>query len=261
MAQTKRKRRTKHRGNAAGANRGARPHRPQAHRGGTEEGRRPPRRQTRQRKPPSWNAAALKSRAMAVILFVARVKFGVLGTERHVDLPERCSWPAMAMILYTPLAYFTDRGSTTASRRASRRRSPDGGALADRRPGPGEHLDRARRQREKALLIDPGDEPDTHRPRRSKSSARTPEAILITHCHFDHVGAVAEMARRTQAPRLLPRGRGLHPREHQRLRALPGLRAVRVLLARADGQATATSCSSPASRSTSSARPATARTT
>ena len=44
------------------------------------------------------------------------------------------------------------------------------------------------------------------------------------------------MARHTGAPGLLPRGRGLHPREHQRLRALPGLRAVRVLLAREDGQ-------------------------
>jgi hydroxyacylglutathione hydrolase len=58
---------------------------------------------------------------------------------------------------------------------------------------------------EHALLIDPGDEPDT----LTKALAdlgTTPVAILITHCHFDHVGAVAEMARRTGAPVYCPEG-------------------------------------------------------
>jgi glyoxylase-like metal-dependent hydrolase (beta-lactamase superfamily II) len=58
---------------------------------------------------------------------------------------------------------------------------------------------------DRALLIDPGDEPDTITEALDELQT-TPEAILITHCHFDHVGAVAEMARRTQAPVYCPAG-------------------------------------------------------
>ena len=57
----------------------------------------------------------------------------------------------------------------------------------------------------RALLIDPGDEPDTLTTALDELGA-TVEAILITHCHFDHVGAVAEMARRTGAPVYCPAG-------------------------------------------------------
>jgi hydroxyacylglutathione hydrolase len=56
-----------------------------------------------------------------------------------------------------------------------------------------------------ALLIDPGEEPDTLTAALDELGA-TVEAILITHCHFDHVGAVAEMARRTGAPVYCPEG-------------------------------------------------------
>jgi hydroxyacylglutathione hydrolase len=54
-----------------------------------------------------------------------------------------------------------------------------------------------------ALLIDPGDEPD----RLTDAIAAlgvTIEAILITHCHFDHIGAVAPVARATGAPVYCP---------------------------------------------------------
>ena len=81
---------------------------------------------------------------------------------------------------------------------------------------------------ETALLIDPGDEPETIKTALEELKTGV-EAILITHCHFDHVGAVAEMARAHRSARLLPGRRGLHPRGHQRLRALAGLRAVREL--------------------------------
>jgi hydroxyacylglutathione hydrolase len=57
----------------------------------------------------------------------------------------------------------------------------------------------------RALLVDPGEEAD----RLSKEIEERRlevEAILITHCHFDHVGAVAAMARATGAPVHCPAG-------------------------------------------------------
>ena len=64
----------------------------------------------------------------------------------------------------------------------------------------------ARREGAKeALLIDPGDEPETLKTALRELDA-TVAAILITHCHFDHVGAVAEMARATGARVYCPAG-------------------------------------------------------
>ncbi|HET6547646.1 MAG TPA: MBL fold metallo-hydrolase [Solirubrobacter sp.] len=62
-----------------------------------------------------------------------------------------------------------------------------------------------REDAEEALLIDPGDEPDRIKGALDELKA-TPAAILITHCHFDHVGAVAELARATGAPVYCPAG-------------------------------------------------------
>jgi hydroxyacylglutathione hydrolase len=55
----------------------------------------------------------------------------------------------------------------------------------------------------KALLIDPGDEPERILAEIAQTGAEV-EAILITHCHFDHVGAVAPLARATGAPVYCP---------------------------------------------------------
>ncbi len=57
----------------------------------------------------------------------------------------------------------------------------------------------------RGLLIDPGDEPDLLKQAVADLGV-TIEAILITHCHFDHVGAVAELARATKAPVHCPAG-------------------------------------------------------
>jgi hydroxyacylglutathione hydrolase len=54
-----------------------------------------------------------------------------------------------------------------------------------------------------ALLIDPGEEPQRLLDAASALGAEI-EAILITHCHFDHVGAVAPIARATGAPVYCP---------------------------------------------------------
>jgi hydroxyacylglutathione hydrolase len=58
---------------------------------------------------------------------------------------------------------------------------------------------------DRALLVDPGDEPEALQ-RALEKMGVTVEAILITHCHFDHVGAVAAMARATGAPVHCPAG-------------------------------------------------------
>jgi hydroxyacylglutathione hydrolase len=54
-----------------------------------------------------------------------------------------------------------------------------------------------------ALLIDPGDEPERLIEAIARLGVRI-EAILITHCHFDHIGAVAPLARATGAPVYCP---------------------------------------------------------
>jgi hydroxyacylglutathione hydrolase len=64
----------------------------------------------------------------------------------------------------------------------------------------------ARREGERAaLLIDPGDEPERLL-QAIEALEVTVEAILVTHCHFDHVGAVAPLARATGAPVHCPKG-------------------------------------------------------
>ena len=57
------------------------------------------------------------------------------------------------------------------------------------------------RNAEHALVVDPGDEP--HRILAATRDA-TVDAILLTHTHFDHVGAVAAVARVTGAPVYCP---------------------------------------------------------
>jgi hydroxyacylglutathione hydrolase len=49
-----------------------------------------------------------------------------------------------------------------------------------------------------AVLIDPGDEPDRLARAIDELGVQI-DAILITHCHFDHIGAVAPLARVTGA--------------------------------------------------------------
>jgi len=49
---------------------------------------------------------------------------------------------------------------------------------------------------ERALLIDPGEEPQRLLDAVASLGVKI-EAILITHCHFDHIGAVAPVAAAT----------------------------------------------------------------
>ena len=106
MAQTKRKRRTKHRGNAAGVveargRTGRRPTEEELRKTGRESAR-----ERRMNKPPSWNSAFLKAALMAAVLFLF-TRLGVFGSEASVS--QSIVLSAFAILLYTPLAYITDR--------------------------------------------------------------------------------------------------------------------------------------------------------
>jgi glyoxylase-like metal-dependent hydrolase (beta-lactamase superfamily II) len=57
---------------------------------------------------------------------------------------------------------------------------------------------------DRMLVVDPGEEPERILAAVEESGARV-EAILLTHCHFDHIGAVAPVAASTDAPVYCPR--------------------------------------------------------
>ena len=105
MAQTKRKRRTKHRGNAAGIveqrGRTSRPPSPEERKKQRKQAARTSR-MDRYSKPPSWSAAA--NRALIVtVLFVAVI---VLVMKRPVS--ASIALGGFMFLLYVPIGYFTD---------------------------------------------------------------------------------------------------------------------------------------------------------
>jgi glyoxylase-like metal-dependent hydrolase (beta-lactamase superfamily II) len=57
---------------------------------------------------------------------------------------------------------------------------------------------------DKLLVVDPGEEAERILAAVQETGAEV-EAILITHCHFDHIGAVAPVAAATGAPVYCPR--------------------------------------------------------
>jgi glyoxylase-like metal-dependent hydrolase (beta-lactamase superfamily II) len=57
---------------------------------------------------------------------------------------------------------------------------------------------------DRAVMVDPGDEPERLL-KAIDALGVTVEAILLTHTHFDHVGAVAPVAKATRAPVYCPK--------------------------------------------------------
>jgi hydroxyacylglutathione hydrolase len=55
-----------------------------------------------------------------------------------------------------------------------------------------------------AVIVDPGDEPERLVNALQELGIEQVEAILLTHTHFDHIGAVAPIARNTGAPVYCP---------------------------------------------------------
>jgi hypothetical protein len=106
MAQTKRKRKTKHRGNAAGTieQRGRTGRRLTA-----EEQKKASRmsaREARLNRPPTWKSAGTKAAAMAALLFVF-TQIGLFG--QNTTIAQSLFLCLVAMALYTPLAFATDK--------------------------------------------------------------------------------------------------------------------------------------------------------
>jgi hydroxyacylglutathione hydrolase len=65
------------------------------------------------------------------------------------------------------------------------------------------YIVRADAQASRAVIVDPGDEPDRLLA-AIEALAVDVDAILLTHTHFDHIGAVAPLARATGAPVYCP---------------------------------------------------------
>ena len=105
MAQTKRKRRTKHRGNAAGIvehrGRTSRPPSPEERKAQRKDGARRSR-MDRYSKPPTWRSAANRA-LVATILFVVVV---VLAFKQPVQ--SAVALGGFMLLLYIPIGYFTD---------------------------------------------------------------------------------------------------------------------------------------------------------
>jgi hydroxyacylglutathione hydrolase len=57
---------------------------------------------------------------------------------------------------------------------------------------------------DRAVIVDPGDEAERILAALEALHIETVEAILLTHTHFDHIGAVAPVARATGAPVYCP---------------------------------------------------------
>jgi hypothetical protein len=105
MAQTRKKRRTKHRGNAAGVveARGRTGRKPTAaERRTTGRATAAERRQDRMFRPPSWKSATYRS-AFAALIFAAVVTLA-LGQSAG----QAVALTIFVFILYIPLGYFTD---------------------------------------------------------------------------------------------------------------------------------------------------------
>ena len=110
MAQTKRKRRTKHRGNAAGSieARGRTGRKPTSGEVRTKNGTAPARRggYARPNNPPTWRGAFGKALFGAVTLFLL-MSLGVLGDK--ADTAQALFVCLFALAAYTPVMFLTDR--------------------------------------------------------------------------------------------------------------------------------------------------------
>ena len=103
MAQTRRRRRTKHRGNAAGVieSRGRTGRKPTAaeKRGAASAARKKDTVKDRRDRPPTWRGAFYKAMIAAVLLLVVAIVLHVGAAVAYFPF---------ALLVYTPISYYTD---------------------------------------------------------------------------------------------------------------------------------------------------------
>jgi hypothetical protein len=105
MAQTKRKRRTKHRGTAAGTveSRGRTGRKPTS--AERKKADAATRRDERMFKEPTWSGAATRAGFAAVLLFV----LFQIGIGPRQSVGNSLALAVLAFVIYVPLGYWTDR--------------------------------------------------------------------------------------------------------------------------------------------------------
>jgi hypothetical protein len=105
MAQTKRKRQTKHRGNAAGfvESRGRTGRKPTAEEkaGRMPDGKPRPKRIPRQDRPPTWLGAFYRAMIAAVLMLLVSLLLIKKSNEAIALFP-------VVLLLYLPISYYTD---------------------------------------------------------------------------------------------------------------------------------------------------------
>ena len=120
----------------------------------------------------------------------------------------------MLLLVYIPMSYYTDlflyrRRQAKELQGGGGDKREEGRLVVDVRMftvGPVQEncfLLRRAADADRAVLVDPGDEADKLLKALDEFGV-TLDAILLTHTHFDHVGAVAPVARATGAPVYCP---------------------------------------------------------
>jgi hypothetical protein len=128
MAQTKRKRQTKHRGNAAGVveARGRTGRKPTADEKSGKAGDAARAKQSRVNRldqPPTWRGAFLRGLLAALVLAL------LSGLVLHAKAGQTVAYFSVALLAYTPMSYYTD---AWMFRRRQRKAKRGGGKAASR---------------------------------------------------------------------------------------------------------------------------------
>jgi len=129
MAQTKRKRQTKHRGNAAGVveSRGRTGRKPTAaEKSGDARALAREKEQLldKRDRPPSWRSAFVRAMLAAILMLLIVIVFGIAKSNQAIGL-----FPVV-LLLYVPVSYYTDSWVYKRRQRSKAKQSDSGKAAS-----------------------------------------------------------------------------------------------------------------------------------